>query len=107
MTDYISREDAIEVLNEVARKNFTFAYEYDRVLNILMDCDKTIRQLPAADVFPNVRGRWLHENNPAYSPFDGTAPFLDICNQCGYTRREKGRIWQFCPVCGADMQGEE
>ena len=46
-------------------------------------------------------GEWIKENNPNYSPFDGTSPKVSICPFCRYKTIYKPS--NFCPNCGAKM----
>lgn len=49
-----------------------------------------IKEIPAAEARPVVRGEWLEGN--MWQP----------CSRC-HTRGK--RSWNFCPHCGADMRG--
>lgn len=55
-----------------------------------------IDAVPAADVRPVVRGRWV------------TRPYMmgntQYCSRCG---ENYGAKYHFCPSCGADMRGGE
>ena len=59
---------------------------------------------PAADVAPVVHGRW--DDSGRFKFFD-----CDIavrCSMCGGCLTEKEyaeSVWNFCPVCGAKMDG--
>ena len=87
MNDYISREDTIKKI-AVAQVKATTGIEdvaYYRAIRI-------IRDMPAADVQPVKRGRWVTVR------VDGD---LDIiCDQC-YERTIMRT--DFCPHCGARM----
>lgn len=54
---------------------------------------------PAADVAPVVHGRWRE-----------SGPLLE-CQYCGeiYSRLggNAGKLWNYCPNCGAKMDGDE
>ena len=82
MSDYISREEAIDAVFEaMADGRAIFP-----VLN----------NLPAADVRPVVRGKW-----------EKTSKSLYACSECGnciIDERVSGCF--FCPNCGADMREE-
>ena len=55
MSDYIDRQAAIEVLNKLARSNFTLKPGYEYYLGALYDAEQDIKYLPSADVVPVVR----------------------------------------------------
>lgn len=56
------------------------------------------------DVSSVVHGRWAKIDNPGYSPFDGSPPYIFLCDQCiGVAQSDS----QFCPHCGARMDLEE
>ena len=52
-----------------------------------------IRAIPAADVRPVVRGKWIRNG------------WSIRCSECGYDMPFSVR--NFCPNCGADMRSEE
>ena len=92
MTDYISREAAI--------KRFNFA-----VLDCLGmeptiragDIIKALESIPAADVRPVVRGKWIRPTRVPDS-------MLAECSACGFDTG--AYTFNFCPNCGADMMEE-
>lgn len=55
--------------------------------------DDFIASLPAADVRPVVRGKWMHK--------EITSDF-HVIGQCSVCK-ERRRIDNYCPNCGADM----
>ena len=77
--DYIEREAAINAVYE-AYADGESAYD-------------ALENLPAADVRPVVRGRWV------------TRPYMmgktEYCSRWG---ENYGRKHNFCPNCGADMR---
>lgn len=94
MSDYISREAALTELQNPELFNVS-----PRVLQILRD-------LPAADVEPVRRGRWVrpHWRNSSY---------CCDCSECGgeamhreYQWNKKG-IYPICPSCGRKMDLED
>lgn len=88
MTDYISREAALEDFESCNAENPNWTPQ--RVKTLLL------RQ-PAADVAPVVHGRWeLKGIDDAYEP---------VCSACGYIPGI--RFWNapYCPKCGARMDG--
>lgn len=91
MSDLIYREDAKDFVRHAWAKG--------------LDVIEYLDEVPAADVRPVVRGKWIRRCD---SIFAG-------CPNCGCEvmqiktsvfRDGKGRI-DFCPNCGADMRGEE
>ena len=87
MSDYISREAAIEDFEYCTRKNSTWTPQ--RVKTLLM-------RIPAADVEPVIYGRW--------------EPGNQICPVCGEDKFKDldADIWSDwtpprCPNCGAKM----
>ena len=63
-----------------------------------------IEALPAADVAPVVHGRWDDSGRYTF-PGGGTAV---RCTECGCALTESEyhlNNWNYCPVCGAKMDG--
>lgn len=77
MSDYIKREDALNALREYPVTKLKTA----------------IRRLPSADVAPVRHGRW--EKNDDYT-----------CSLCGYRMVIGDGAYNYCPNCGAVMDGE-
>ena len=90
MDDCISREVAIaEIMGQPPDAHYPSWYA------------EQIKNLPAADVRPVVRGHWEE------SPMNGI-----VCSECGRERPlepfgETGWNSDFCPWCGADMREEQ
>lgn len=80
--DFIKREDAINAVLE----QLPVCLEMYAVESALME-------LPAADVRPVVRGRWLAQ--------DGDT-MLSACSVCGFPCGAYS--FQYCPNCSADMR---
>lgn len=101
MPEYIEREKTISCLDELERTS-----RHNSVLwpDHVEECREALRSIPAANVRPNIPGKWIRENNPSYSPFDDSSEYLYRCSQCEeYNNRESA----FCPDCGAQMRGGE
>lgn len=116
MTEYIEREAAMltPVLPKEYRRyqtdNLDDAYEqgWNDALN-------NLKNAPAADVSPVVRGRWV----PSEDDFDDEDALFDIeewcdwqCDTCGedicYDDPMPSRLLpKFCPNCGAKMDGAD
>ena len=88
MNDYISRQDAIELIRNDGLELVYYGKE---------EAIKCLESVPVADVKPVVYGEW---------------DFNDCCTNCG---EEADYNWKrgiyfysdFCPNCGADMRGKK
>ncbi len=99
MTDYISREAAIELLSQPITMSMCLSTEecHHKIAQQRID-RYLIENIPAADVRPVVRGKWENvEPN-----------FMAKCSNCRryYISRDEKYEFNFCPNCGADMRGE-
>lgn len=67
-----------------------------------MQCvERSMRAAPAADVVKVVHGEWIFEHDPVIDP---KRYFVRIvCSCCGL---KTGEVSNFCPKCGAKMDGE-
>lgn len=97
MAEYIEREAIMKFPirkdrcdKEHANEHFIFGIE-----SVL----EYVENLPAADMAPVVRSRWRY------------CGFLQECQSCGeiYSRHggNAGKLWNYCPNCGAKMQEVE
>ena len=124
MSDYIKREDVMELLDmllehyhdtgvevikhtaAIAPKEFHISEE-DDIADFNFEIDawkKDFSNIPPADVAPVRHGRW--------KPFDRTwGRSVFTCTECGDAMdvpTEMGEpIFDYCPNCGARMDGEE
>ncbi len=92
--DYISREDSIEAITKAARKKYTLADWYEFYLNGMIDAEDTLKALPAEDVEERKTGKW--------EIIDEVEPRRYGCSNC---KRMVWHIENFCPNCGAKMEG--
>ena len=83
MAEYIEREAAIESLHVAL----------DSAINAL-------RNAPSVDVSPVVHGRWIEQEKYTF----GT---MYDCSICGNRILDNGHPWNYCPNCGAKMDGGE
>ena len=106
MTEYIERE-ALEVeLNH--RLNFLMGEngEYDHYTSGFDEAVTRVENFPAADVAPVVHGRWDDSGRYTF-PSGNTAVRCTNCG-CALTESEyRLNNWNYCPVCGARMDGGE
>ena len=100
MSDYIKREDVIDIIEEVCP---IYRNDYRYILK-----DK-IADLPSADVVERERGEWIDEADK----YDASFGIHDYrCSNCNSYADEHigGHEWytmlkpNFCPNCGADMR---
>lgn len=84
MGDYIERQAVLNAYDAVQRENGPWRFE------------TLIESVPAADVRPVVRGRWIEK------------PYLlgttNVCSVCGENYGMPHGKYNFCPNCGADMR---
>lgn len=97
MAEYISRETMINLLQSMADNAEANGFSYDR--EVIEAVRVTLAGIPAADVAPVVHGRWVYHN------------FDTICSECRksaiFDEWEQQAETEFCPHCGAKMDGEE
>ena len=100
MAEYISREDALEILHKVRyecvynRQNVM----YDGKVDTYKALVARFKAMPAADVVERKRGKWITEDG---KPLPYGVCF-SVCSECGHSSPASG--FSFCPNCGADMR---
>lgn len=90
MVEYIDREAAEDAVGEAHLKGLNPLWE--------------LRDVPAADVAPVVHGWW--DDSGRYTFPSGAAAVR--CTNCGCALTESEyrlNNWNYCPVCGAKMDG--
>ena len=91
MSDYISRQAAVDALDSIGSVDTEADREYAR--NIF-------EAIPTADVAPVVHGRWIKLYTDNYK-----------CSECGdwwcSADNEMVEDFLYCPHCGAKMDGGE
>ena len=90
MAEYIERSAAIKAAKHAWAKG--------------LEPSQYIEALPAANVAPVVHGRWDDSGRYTF-PGGGTAV---RCTECGCALTESEyhlNNWNYCPVCGAKMDG--
>lgn len=96
VTDYISREAAIEAIwKPEVRPN-------DLIFDALRRaCEEETKHIPAADVVEVVHGKWEGETDFVYADLSQRV----ICDKCGAFAYFYDKMpMNFCPNCGADMR---
>lgn len=109
MTDYISREMTIDAICRLCNANF----EEDPCEPSECEMMLLLRKIPAADVRPVVRGKWIDDKgNPVpWDELDKTCPrgsaYCSVCGEWLTASDEYPAIGNFCPNCGCAMEGTE
>ena len=95
--EYIRREDFIQHL-EKCKKG---AAVTNLVWAAIMAIERDVRDMPAADVAEVVHEKWLLDRWPSW-------PHRE-CSRCKImiprTKEVPDQYWQYCPNCGARMDG--
>lgn len=108
MAEYIEREEALAIIEEkqkelcpVGRYGRSYVYGSDREkYDAWEEIVDALENIPAADVAPVVRGRWVSVAGKRNR----------ICSRCLYNEPYKNadddaEVFEFCPHCGAKMDG--
>ena len=93
MAEYIEREATIELLRSLGSR------DYRREKGTIQEAIKMVsfpEYTPSADVAPVRHGRWN----------DSLARIAPYCSVCGHSHRCLIRTPNYCPNCGAKMDGE-
>lgn len=99
MTDYIKRTDAVKIAEKYGLANGSVLGRHTG----LADCiARDISGLPAADVAEVVHGRWIKEDF-----LSDDVNNAEKCSQCGELIGWFGNLPNYCPNCGAKMDGGE
>ena len=97
MTEYIEKNKAIKELYEVYDYEFpTASGGFDEYARMIVP--NTIKNMPAADVAPVRHGRWIEQEKYTFG-------IMYDCSICGERILDNGHSWNYCPNCGAIMDG--
>lgn len=103
--EYISRKSARDVLSALAIRHFELSDLFKIYIKALEDADADILKIPAADVASVKHGRWQ---------ITDLYPHNVYCSEC-HTKcaQTHWAVWEdgslprnYCPNCGARMDGE-
>ena len=104
MAEYIEREALEKNLNERLAYLLDKNGPYDYFTDGYDEAVSTVEEFPAADVAPVVHGRWDDSGRYTF-PGGSTAVRCTNCG-CALTESEyRLNNWNYCPVCGAKMDG--
>lgn len=103
MTDYISREAAINATKKMLRES-DMPFDWQ---NGVVDCLRILELSHSADVREAKRGEWKRHHKKK----DGVYSEWCTCSVCGQTATAGACYFDnetpFCPWCGADMREEQ
>ena len=107
MAEYIEKHKAVNLLTSLENEFQQFkpfeGFEH-AMYRKLCETEIDIGKLPAADAAPVVHGRW--DDSGRYTFPSGNAAVR--CTNCGCALTESEyhlNNWNYCPVCGAKMDG--
>lgn len=100
MVEYIKREDAIKIAEKYGLANGSVLGRHTE----LADCIASeIATIPAADVVPVIRGRWLTWDEKFPDKVNGKNLGV-FCSEC---ENHADYSSPYCPHCGARMDEED
>ena len=93
MAEYIERDSFLKLISHKPSCPTT-----DREDRLIDGFISAVKNCPAADVRPVVRGKWTRRKSKLYT----------MCSACGYgysnSHYHKAEEFKFCPNCGAMME---
>ena len=103
MAEYIEKWSVvnrlIDIENEFQQYKPFHGYEHAMYRKIC-EAEIAIGKTQAADVVPVRHGRWIEQEKYTF----GT---MYDCSICGDRILDNGHSWNYCPNCGAKMDGGE
>lgn len=105
MNEYITRERALEILNDIGgcgAEPESYTAGWDEAINAAYEA---IQSEPAADVAPVVHGRWIRFKEP-----DSETGYIHMrCSVCTayWSDPSHADHFRYCPSCGAKMDENE
>ena len=95
MAEYIEREATVKLLRSLGSR------DYRREKGTIQEAIKMVsfpEYTPPADVAPVRHGRWVEQEKYTF----GT---MYDCSICDNRILDNGHSWNYCPNCGAKMDG--
>ena len=74
------------------------AYHLTNYATLILREAPTVDAVPAADVAPVRHGRWVEQEKYTFG-------VMYDCSICGDRILDNGHSWNYCPNCGAKMDG--
>ena len=102
MAKYIDREALVEWLKRIPLKDLSDGRGLCRVI-FEDDFKRAIRKIPKGiivDVAPVRHGRWVEKEKYTFG-------IMYDCSLCENRILDNGHPWNYCPNCGAKMDGGE
>lgn len=102
--EYITRKAARDVLSALAIRHFELSDLFKIYIKALEDADAEILKIPAADVEPVRRGKFTR-----HVLKNANVPWGVDCSACGawfVIGEDTAEKYNYCPNCGARMDGE-
>ena len=110
MTDFISREAAIKVIQDYGKGAISDGMTALDPVGDIVSLARAMEWLDAADVAPVRHGQWIKKQNPQWKAYSH-----DCCSICGWWNTKNalcydaghkpGHSLNYCPNCGARMDG--
>ena len=100
MAEYIERQKAISPLYRWKNIIKNTYGENDEYVRCLTEAIEKIKDVPSADVAPVRHGRWIEYGEP--DEWKRFQTWYWKCSKCGAVGIEE---WNYCPNCGAKMDG--
>lgn len=97
MAEYIEREAAIDAIMKVYVR--TAGY---KARERVFEAEEAVRRLPAADVAPVRKGRWLSWEEAFQKTSKRKNNLGVFCDKC---HKHNDNRTDYCPNCGAKMDG--
>ena len=100
MAKYINREELVEWLKRIPLKDLSDGRGLCRII-MEEDFKRAIRTIPDGtiiDVAPVVHGRWIEQEKYTFG-------VMYDCSICDNRILDTGHSWNYCPNCGAKMDG--
>lgn len=99
MDEYINREEAIKIAESCGTQNASHlgsVYSGSVIADYIAEY---ISMIPPADVVPVRHGRWIDKDKYTFGR-------MYDCSICGTRILDNGHSWNYCPNCGAKMDGD-
>ena len=100
--DYIRREDAVDALKAQADTMRTWVERYAEQRRGILTAVNIVEDIKPADVAPVVHAHWIRHENA--DEIDGYEVPMFECSKCRAWKEDDS---DYCPDCGAKMDGGE